>query len=224
MMTLDEVIKELKHRGTPQNVKVYRRHGAGDNVFGVSFAHLNHLKRKIWIDHELALQLWDTGNADARSLATMIADPERMTATIANRWVGDVSYYLLADLLAALIARTSFAAAKMDQWMKSKKEYVRQCGYAVLASVLKHGNGVTDTQGRQYLKTIEKEVHTSPNRARHTMNTALIAIGIYLPALTDEAIAAAQRIGPVTVDHGETSCQTPDAVVYIRKALERTRK
>jgi hypothetical protein len=31
----------------------------------------------------------------------------------------------------------------------------------------------------------------------------------------------AARIGKVKVDHGETGCKTPDAVPYIKKAVER---
>jgi hypothetical protein len=57
--------------------------------------------------------------------------------------------------------------------------------------------------------------------ARHSMNQAVIAIGIYKPSLRDDAIATAERIGKVEVDHGETSCKTPDAVTYINKAAAR---
>lgn len=56
------------------------------------------------------------------------------------------------------------------------------------------------------------------------MNSALIAIGIRNPKLERKALAAAKRIGKVEVDHGETSCKTPDAPTYIRKAVARRSK
>ena len=34
-MTFQETIAALQRMGTPQNVKIYKRHGAGDNLFGV---------------------------------------------------------------------------------------------------------------------------------------------------------------------------------------------
>jgi hypothetical protein len=105
--------------------------------------------------------------------------------------------------------------------MSSPREYHRACGYAVLASALKNGVEVSDDYCRACLRTIEAEIHTSPNRARHSMNNAVIAIGIYKPACTEEAKATAARIGKVTVDHGDTACRTPDAVTYIQKALAR---
>ena len=44
-------------------------------MFGVSFATLGAMTKRIKRDHPLALQLWSTGNLDARVFATMIVDP-----------------------------------------------------------------------------------------------------------------------------------------------------
>lgn len=67
------------------------------------------------------------------------------------------------------------------------------------------------------LEAIEKEIHDRPNRVRHSMNQAVISIGVRNAALEKRARAVAKRIGKVEVDHGETSCKTPDAVAYIEK-------
>jgi len=219
-MTLSQVMAELKKLGTAQNVKVYKRHGCGDDVFGVSFANLNTLKKKIKTDHDLAEALWGTGNVDARALAMMIADPGRVTSKQADAWVKDLSYYLLADMVAGVVAKSPQAPRKMEKWMASKKEFVRECGYSMLASRLRDGADVGDAACKRYLEAIEAQIHTSPNRARHAMNNALIAIGVYRPSLTKIAMAAARRVGKVEVDHGETSCKTPDAVAYIEKTLK----
>ena len=56
------------------------------------------------------------------------------------------------------------------------------------------------------------------------MNQALISIGLRSPSLRKAAVAAAGRIGKVEVDHGETSCQTPDAAAYIAKAAAHPRR
>ena len=71
------------------------------------------------------------------------------------------------------------------------------------------------------LSTIGEEIHGRPNRTRYSMNGALIAIGMRNSKLRKQAEATAKKIGPVEVDHGETNCQTPDAVPYIAKAWER---
>jgi len=55
---------------------------------------------------------------------------------------------------------------------------------------------------------------------KYNMNQALISLGIRNPKLEKKARAAARKIGKVEVDHGQTSCQTPDAVWYMTKTLE----
>ena len=72
-----------------------------------------------------------------------------------------------------------------------------------------------------HLKTIEQTIHQSPNDIRDDMNSTVIAIGSRNQYLRKRATAAARRIGKVEVDHGETSCQTPDAVSYIEKVWKR---
>ncbi len=224
-MTLDEVMTTLEMLGTEQNRKIYRRHGAGDVLFGVSFGELKKLVRKIKRDHSLAEQLWETGNTDAQTLALMIADPHKLTSPQADSWLRSISYSLLADYLSALVAKTEFATKKLTRWTGQKKEMVRVCGYSLVCSLLRDvPETLSDDDCRELLRQIESGIHTSANRARHSMNMALCAIGIARPQLRDEAIAAARHIGPVDVDHGETSCTTPDAEAYIRKAAQREGK
>jgi hypothetical protein len=101
---------------------------------------------------------------------------------------------------------------------------VRQTGYVALASFLRSGDpALSDAACRRWLKQIEREIHGSPNRSRHAMNGALIAVGVFRPELAPEAVAAAGRIGTVEVDHGETGCKTPAAAPYIERALARTK-
>ena len=216
-----KILTELEQLGTAQNVKIYRRHGAGENVYGVSFANLGKLHKRIGVDHELALELWESGNADARALATMVADPAQLKASMANAWAPGAAYGPLPSLLANLVSASPFALKKIEQWTSARNERLQEAGYALCAAMICQDAGPDDVRCRELLKTIETSIHDAPNRARHAMNMALIAIGIYRPKLTRSAVAAAKRIGKVEVDHGETSCKTPEAVPYIERALAR---
>lgn len=224
-MIYREVMNELKALGTAQNRKVYKRHGAGEDLFGVSFANLNKLQKKIKIDHELAEKLWASGNTDAQSLATMIIDPKLADEDFLERMVKEISYYTLVDIFVRNIASKSpYARKKMESWVKSKDEWVGRAGWMLLSILAMQDKDLTDQQLEMYLKTIEKNIHKAKNRTREAMNSALISIGIRNDRLEKSAIAAAKRIGPVEVDHGETACKTPDAVAYIQKARARSKK
>jgi 3-methyladenine DNA glycosylase AlkD len=73
-MTFDEAMRTLEKAGTEQNRKVPAKHGVEDAMFRVSFAVQRDLARYIRTNHALAMRLRDTGNHDARILATMFAD------------------------------------------------------------------------------------------------------------------------------------------------------
>lgn len=74
-----------------------------------------------------------------------------------------------------------------------------------------------------YLEEIKVHIHNEKNRKREAMNSALIAIGIRNEALEQQAIEIAREIGKVKIDHGATSCKTPDAEPYIKR-LEKEQK
>ncbi|MCB9838248.1 MAG: DNA alkylation repair protein [Phycisphaeraceae bacterium] len=217
--TAEQVMKQLRAMGTAQNRKVYARHGAPENMLGVSYADFGKLKKQIKTDHNLAKQLWDTGIMDAQILAAMVCDPAQLTKSECDAWVKDATCYQVANELAGAVARSPYAISRYEKWRKSKPEFTQAAAWATLAGVFKHApDAVSDAIGREAITRIETTIHTAPNRAREAMNTCLIAIGTYREPLRAAAIAAAIRIGKVEVDHGDTSCKTPDAASYIEKS------
>jgi 3-methyladenine DNA glycosylase AlkD len=215
-------MKELESLGTEQFRNTYRRHGAEEPLYGVSFANLKAIARRLKRDHQLAIELWDSGNVDARGLATMLVDPALVDAKTADKWITSLSYYLLVDLAANVVARSPVAQAKADEWHLADNEWVGQAGWDIIAWMAMNDARVPDTYFSARLDEIEKRIKTAKNRVKHAMNQALIGIGGARPALKHRALAIAKAIGKVVVDHGETGHITPDAVEYIAKMSERT--
>ena len=218
-MNYSETISQLKKLGTAQNRKLYARHGMTEKMYGVSYANLGKLKKRIRVDQALAERLWKTGNIDARVLALMVADPEAVTDRQIESWAKDIDNYGLAGELSGLVKRTPLARKKMEKWCKAKGEFHGQAGWNIVTHMAMTDPDLADAFFEKRLKTIEKEIHSRKNRVRHAMNNAVIAIGIRNRKLEKKAAAAAKRIGRVEVDHGETSCKTPNAVAYIRKTV-----
>jgi 3-methyladenine DNA glycosylase AlkD len=221
-MTVRQILTTLEKLGKPQTAAIYQHYGTGTNVLGVLTSELVKIQKKIKRDHGLAMELWKTGNAEARVVALLIADPSKLNRTDADGLLKDGPVRFVGWYLSDLIARSPIAEPTMRAWMKSRDEESREMGYAILAARLKADpESISDADAEQALATIEKDIHRSPNWARYAMNSALIAIGVFKPALRKKAIEAAKRIGKVEVDHGETYCKTPDAVPYIEKAAKR---
>jgi 3-methyladenine DNA glycosylase AlkD len=187
-------------------------------MFGVSYQNLGKLAKKAGIDHELAQQLWTSGNHDACVLASKVADPGQATDDELESWLLDLDCYVLTDAFAAFVAASPLAARKRNKWRNSKQEWASAAGWLLIAIAARDASADDDFAG--LIEEIESGIHRVKNRTRYAMNSALIAIGAR-PAFTEEAIAASKRIGEVDVDHGVTGCKTPDATAYIRKIIER---
>lgn len=216
-MSLAEVMRELEKAGSAQTRKTYARHGAQEPMFGVSFAFMKTLVKRIGVDHELALALWDTQNHDARILAVKIADPARVSATELDRWVRESRMRMCGSYVAMLAAESPHGPAKARAWLASSDAKLREAAWPLAGFLTGRDETIPDAWFEERLAQIEKTIHSAPNAEREAMNMALITIGGRNAALRKAATAAAKRIGKVEVDHGDTSCKTPDAVAYIEK-------
>ena len=223
-MTFEETMAQLESMGTEQNRKVYRRHGAGENQFGVSMANLRKLAKQIKKDQVLVEALWRSRNQDARSLATLIADPTAMSQADIDGWAWELDYYVVTDLFTSNLASACpFATELSTTWCDADHEYVEQAGWNLVALLAMKDRSIPDDWFDKRLQRIERDIKSAKNRVRHAMNGALIGIGLRSASFAAAAKAAAGRIGKVEVDHGETGCVTPDAVPYIDKAWDRRR-
>lgn len=221
-MNVRQVLAKLKALGTAQNRKIYARHGISGVAYGVSYANLGSLKKQLKIDHALATALWQSGNHDAQVLATMVADPKQTTARQLEGWAKDLDNHVLCGALSDLAAQSPAAHSLAKKWVARKGEWHASAGWSLFAQLALDGEcDIDDGEWEAHLQTIEATIHQSKNRVRYSMNNALIAIGLRSAVLQQQAIVAARRIGVVEVDHGETSCKTPDAVAYIEKSAKR---
>ena len=218
-MNSNEVQRALEAAGTAQNRKVYARHGVREPMFGVSYATQRKLAKRLGTDDLLAVELWASGNHDARILATTIADPAATKRSRVEVWMKDLDNYVLTDALALLVAKSPDAPALRKKLIRVKGEWTSTLGWSMVAQACVRDMPVIEDELEDYLGIIEGEIHQRPNRTRYAMNVALIAIGCRGGELSKRAIAVAKRIGKVEVDHGETGCKTPDAAPYIERTL-----
>ncbi len=177
------------------------------------------MARRIGPDQSLARGLWATGNTDARLLACMVAEPDRMDEAELDAWLGDIKYYVLVDeFVSSVASRKPGVRARMERWTFAARDWVAQAGWDLAAVLALRDPDLGDRFFLDLLAKIEREIGQAGNRTRHAMNGALIAIGLRSEELQSAAVAAAARIGPVVVDHGQTGCVTPSAIPYIEKA------
>lgn len=223
-MNLNSALRELKRRGTAQNRKIYRRHGIGENMYGVSFTDLRLLAKQIKLDHDLAIHLWATGNHDAQVLATLIADPQQFDAKTLDAWAKDLGNYAITDQFVGLVTRTAYWQKKAEKWHTARSEWIARAGWNLIGQLALREPALPHGYFAPYLTKIKMGIQQQKNRVREAMNNALIAIGVRDDELQAQALEIAKTIGVVEIDHGETNCKTPDATAYILRTIDHRRK
>ena len=221
-MSLSEVMAILEKLGTEQTRKTWARHGATGPMFGVLFGELFKLMKRIDVDHELARELWATGNVDARNLAMKIADPLAMTPNELDRWAIENPLRMCSLYVATLAAEGPHARNKVREWLSSSNERLRASGWTLLGRLSDVDESFPEDQLLGSVKMIEQSIHSAPNEVKNDMNRTLITIGGRSSALRKAVLAAAKRIGEVTVDHGDTACKTPDVAAAVERMWERS--
>jgi 3-methyladenine DNA glycosylase AlkD len=219
-----KIVEELKSLGSESTKKVLMKHGAREPFFGVKIEHLKKIQKRIKMDYQLALDLYDTGISDAMYLAGLIADDAKMTKKDLQKWVKAAYWNMLSEYTVPWVAAGSKHGRELAlEWIESKNERIASAGWATLSSLVatKDDADLDLPELKELLARAQKTIHQERNCVRGSMNGFVIALGGYVKALTDQAIKAGEKIGKVDVDMGETSCQVPYAPDYIRKMQAR---
>lgn len=219
-MDVNEVMQQLEELGNPQTKKVLLKHGAKEPFFGVKVGDLKKLVKRIKTDHQLALDLYNTGNSDAMYLAGLIAEPAKMTVEDLESWVQNAYWYMLSEYTVSWVtAESNYGLKLAREWIKSDKEHVAAAGWSAFSNLLalKNDEELDLNEVSSLLDFVEKNIHHSPNRVKFAMNNFVINVGSYIKSLVDKAKKIAERIGKVHVEMGGTACKVPFAPTYIEK-------
>jgi 3-methyladenine DNA glycosylase AlkD len=225
-MSAKSVLKELESLGSKGTRKILMRHNAREPLFGVKVGDLKKIQKRIGVDHQLALDLYDTCNYDAMYLACLIADDKKMTKAQLRKWARQAYGGSLSGATVPWVATGSPHGWDLAlEWIDSPKDTISAIGWTTLSSIATvwPDNTLELPAWQKLLRSVKKEIHKAPNDTRYAMNGFVIAAGSGISDLFDEALSIAEAIGEVYVDHSETSCQTPFAPDYLRKVQSKNR-
>lgn len=222
-MSCEAVMAQLEAWASESARKIYARQGAGDNQFGVKLGDLRGLAKKLKTDHALGMQLWATGNADARILATMLMASDHLSEQEVACLVQPLTYFRLIDELTEnVISKTSFADVLRERWLESPEEFVGRAGWMLLiAKILDR-----DTDGLDFdaiLETIAAEILSAPRRKQEAMNRCLCEIGIRYPDYTQKCLDLGERLGRFDDRPVPKGCTSSYAPEWIAAGLQRRR-
>ena len=169
---VSQALKKLAALGTARNRRVHARRGITGAAFGVSQADLGRLARELRGRHGLALELWESGNHDARVLATMVADPTRLGARELGRWVRTLDNAVVTDAFAKLAARSPAGRGEALKWLADGGEWVTTAGWSTLCWSLVAGGASESSELRERVREIQAGIHAATGAKKKTAKKA----------------------------------------------------
>lgn len=164
-------------------------------AIGVKLPDIRKLAKTIKKDHQLALELWESGIHEARLLATLVADPKQLTPQQMDNWANDFYSWDICDQACGnLFDQTDFAIEKALEYSASEQEFVKRAGFVLMAEFAVHNKKASDDVFIQLFPVIEREAWDNRNFVRKAVNWSLRQIGKRNRMLNQVAIAVAKRI------------------------------
>jgi len=166
-----------------------------DKTLGTPMARIKTIAKPLGKDHALAEALWRTGVYEAKLLASMVGEPERLTAAQMERWAKHFDNWAVVDTLCFnLFDRTPHAFRQIAKWATAKDEFAKRAAFALLACCALHKRG-DDEDFLTALPLIERAATDGRNFVKKGVSWALRAIGgKKSPRLRTAARALARRL------------------------------
>ena len=196
MMNLNEVLSQLKKNSNPKDREGMARFGINpEYALGVKVPVLRDLAKKIGRKHELAQELWKTKIHEARILAGMIEEMDKVTEKQMEQWVNEFNSWDLCDQCCMnLFDKLPIAWKKAIEWAEREDEFVRRAGFAMMACLAVHDKKADDNAFVSFFPYIKKYSIDERNFVKKAVNWALRQIGKRNSILRKEAIKLAKEI------------------------------
>jgi 3-methyladenine DNA glycosylase AlkD len=220
-MTVPAVLTKLEALGNPSVRERNRKRGAGDTPqFGVLLGKIRKLAKEIGSDHRLAMELWQTGNIDARLLAILLLTPKRLSRSELDAMVRDPGFVQTAEWLDAYVTRAHpEKEALRVAWLSDPDPWAARAGWSLTAERIgKDPNGL-DLPA--LLDRIEAELTDAPPETQWTMNNSLAGIGIHHSEHRERAVDIGESLGVYRDYPTPKGCTSPFAPEWIAEMVRR---
>ena len=215
--TVAEVLAELAALEDPKVRAVNERHG---DDHGVNLTELRAVAKRLKTQHDLARELWRTGDTAGRLLALLICRPKAFDRDELDGMLREARVPKVQDWLVNYVVKKSpHAEALRGTWFADADPVVASAGWALTTErVVKKPDGL-DLAG--LLDVIEAQMAGAPDRLQWAMNECLAQIGITHPEHRARAIAIGERLRVLENYPTSPGCTSPYAPVWIAEMVRR---
>jgi 3-methyladenine DNA glycosylase AlkD len=216
IITLTDTMRQLAALADPRIQALNERHG---DDHGVNLTQLRALAKRLKTQHELAHQLWATGDTAAGLLATLLYRPKSLAAAELDAMVRDIRSPKLLDWFIVNVVTPGRHAEQLRVAWIGAAGLVGRAGWSLTVRRV-----VTNAAGldlEALLDDIEQQMKQAPPHKQWAMNHCLAEIGIHHREHRARAMAIGEKLG-VFVDYPVSpGCTPPYAPTWIAEMVRR---
>ena len=196
MASVKDMLDKLQSMAQPGHLAGMAKYGMTvEQRLGVSVPDMRKLAKEIGRDHKLALDLWCTGIVEARIVAAMVGDPDKLTEEEMEHWVKGINSWDVCDQVCMnLFEENQLAWNKIVDWAEREEEFVKRTAFSLLACLAWHGKKASDDKFIDLLPLIIRGATDERNFVKKAVNWALRNIGKRNLNLNRAAVNAAKEI------------------------------
>ncbi len=216
-----EALARLEALGNDRQRALNRKRGAGDlPQYGVLMGEIRKVAKDIRTDHDLALELWETGSIDARLLAILLMKPQLLTPEQLDAMVRAAAFVQVFDWLDSYVVRQHPAKEALRQaWTNDPDPWAARGFWSLTAERV--GKSPAGLDLPALLDRIEAELVAAAPEPQWTMNNTLAGIGIHFSEHRERALAIGERLGVYRDYPTPKGCTSPFAPIWIGEIVRR---
>ncbi|GAY11316.1 DNA alkylation repair protein [Pseudonocardia sp. N23] len=216
-VAVPELLAELAALEDPRIREVNERHG---DDHAVNLTKLRAVAKRLKAQHDLARELWATGDTAAKLLALLICRPKAFERDELDAMLRQSRTPKVHDwLVGYVVKKNPHADALRVAWFADPDPVVASAGWALTTERVAVKPDVLDLDG--LLDVVEAQMKDAPDRLQWAMNHCLAQIGIEHPAHRARALDIGERLGVLKDYPTPPNCTSPYAPVWITEMVRR---
>jgi 3-methyladenine DNA glycosylase AlkD len=211
------VMAELAGLEEPRAREVNEKHG---DDHGVNLSKLRAIAKRLKAQHELANELWATGDTAARLLALLLCRPKTYGRDELDAMLREARTPKVHDWFVNYVVKKSPHSEELRAaWLADRDPLVASAGWALTSErVAKQPEGL-DLAG--LLDVVEAQMKDAPERLQWAMNTCLATIGIWHADQRSRAVSIGERLAVLKDYPTPPGCTSPFAPTWIAEMVRR---
>jgi 3-methyladenine DNA glycosylase AlkD len=215
--TVTEVMAELAALEDPKIRAVNEKRG---DDHGVNLGELRAVAKRLKTQHDLARELWATGDTAARLLAMLICRPTAFERDELDVMLREARMPKVLDWLVNYVVKKSPHAEELRvAWFADPDPNVASAGWALTSERMAKKPEGLDLSG--LLDLIEAEMKDAPDSLQWAMNNCLAQIGIEHPEHRARALDIGERLEVLKDYPTPPNCTSPFAPIWINEMVRR---